>query len=158
HDITQRKEVERIKQEFLSMVSHDLRTPLTSIQFSLAIILEQSKDKLPGEVVEELEAAERNSDNLITLISRLLDVEKIESSKLEFDLDEINVANLTTRARDPSAPFASPHGVAINFSKTDLRTTADEDRLLQVLVNLLSNAIKFSPKGGQVTLEVKQEP
>jgi PAS domain S-box-containing protein len=158
HDITQRKEVERIKQEFLSMVSHDLRTPLTSIQFSLAIILEQSKANLPGEVVEELEAAERNSDNLITLISRLLDVEKIESGKLELDLDEMKVSNLVNRARDAVAPFASRHGVGINFSQSDLRTTADEDRLLQVLVNLLSNAIKFSPKGGQVTLQVKREP
>jgi PAS domain S-box-containing protein len=157
HDITQRKEVERIKQEFLSMVSHDLRTPLTSIQFSLAIILEQSKEKLPGEVIEELEAAERNSDNLITLISRLLDVEKIESGKLELDLDEMKVSNLINRARDTVAPFASRHGVGVKFGKTDLSTTADEDRLLQVLVNLLSNAIKFSPKGGEVKLDVKQD-
>ena len=131
------------------MVSHDLRTPLTSIQFSLAIILEQSKEQLPAEVLEELEAAERNSDNLITLINRLLDVEKIESGKLELDLDEMKVVDLINRARDAVAPFASRHGVTIGPRKMDSRTNADEDSLLQVLVNLLSNAVKFSPKGAR---------
>jgi PAS domain S-box-containing protein len=157
HDITQRKEVERMKEEFLAMVSHDLRTPLTSIQFSLAIILEQSQGKLAQDILEELQAAERNADNLITMINRLLDVEKIESGKLDLDLAPMQVANLVNRARDAVAPFASRHGVAIDFTDTDLKTTADEDRLLQVLVNLLSNAIKFSPHGGRVTLAVKQE-
>jgi PAS domain S-box-containing protein len=156
HDITQRKEVERMKAEFLSMVSHDLRTPLTSIQFSLSIILEDNPDRLPPDVVEELRAAERNSNNLITMISRLLDVEKIESGKLELDLDELSVAALIGRVRDALAPFGERHGVTIVFNDCDHRLVADEDRLLQVLINLISNAIKFSPKGGQVTLQVQQ--
>jgi PAS domain S-box-containing protein len=158
HDITQRKEVERMKEEFLAMVSHDLRTPLTSIQFSLGIILADAPDKLPQGVLEELQAAERNSDNLITMINRLLDVEKIESGKLDLDLEEMNVANLISRTRDAIAPFASRHGIELDFSKSDFRMVADEDRLLQVLVNLISNAIKFSPQGGRVTLEVQKQP
>ena len=156
HDITQRKEVERMKEEFLAMVSHDLRTPLTSIQFSLSIILEDAPEKLPPGVLEELKAAERNSDNLITLINRLLDVEKIESGKLELDLAQMSVANLMNRVRDATAPFASRHGVTIDFSRDDLTLVADEDRLLQVLVNLTSNAIKFSPQGGRVTLTTEK--
>lgn len=177
HDITQRKEIERLKQEFLQMISHDLRTPLTSIQFSLSIILERSsqrssegpsarssqrsfeepKEKLPADVIEELEAAERNCDNLITLINRLLDVEKIESGKLDLDLAEMSVANLIRRTKDAIAPFGERHEVAIEWGSADMKIIADEDRLLQVLVNLLSNAVKFSPKGATVKLQVEAQ-
>jgi PAS domain S-box-containing protein len=158
HDITQRKEVERMKQEFLAMVSHDLRTPLTSIQFSLHIILSESPNNLEPEVLEEIKAAERNCNNLIDLINSLLDVEKIESGKLDLDLAPMKVANLISRAHDAVSAFAIRNGVVLDFHQSDLEIVADEDRLLQVLVNLLSNAIKFSPKGGTVTLAIDSVP
>jgi PAS domain S-box-containing protein len=158
HDITQRKEVERMKQEFLAMVSHDLRTPLTSIQFSLSIILSQPTDNLAADTLDEIKAAERNCNNLINLINSLLDVEKIESGKLELDLAPFKVSNLISRATDAVAAFAQRNGVTLDFAPSELQVVADEDRLLQVLVNLLSNAIKFSPKGGAVHLAVSSTP
>jgi len=159
HDMAESlAEVEKLKEEFLQMVSHDLRTPLTSIQFSLSIILENSSGKLADSDVEELEAAERNCNHLITLINRLLDVEKIESGKMDLDLAQMSVAGLIKRAADAVNPFAMRHGVTLVFGNTDVSIVADEDRLLQVLVNLISNAIKFSPSGGKVTLKIEQSP
>jgi PAS domain S-box-containing protein len=150
HDVTARKEVERLKQEFVAMVSHDLRTPLTSIQFAINIALEGMKGTVPEDALEELKTAERIGDNLIGMINGLLDLEKIDAGKLQLNLSEMKVSNLVKRSVDHVQAIATANGIKIETPAEDIRIVADIDRLLQVLVNLLSNAVKFSPNGSTI--------
>lgn len=152
HDITQRIELERLKQQFLAMVSHDLRTPLTSIQFALTIVLEAAGTSLDEFLLEELTAAETNATSLITMINGLLDVEKIESGRFDLEIKRFSAAPLLKRAASTVKAFAEKHEVTVQVQPTECQVDGDEDRLLQVIVNLLSNAIKFSPAGSTVEL------
>ena len=154
HDVTARKELERLKQEFVAMVSHDLRTPLTSIQFAINIALEGIKGTASEDALEELKTAERIGDNLISMINGLLDLEKIEAGKLQLNLSEMKISNLVKRSIDQVQAIATANGIKIEKPTEDMRIVADVDRLLQVLVNLLSNAVKFSPNGSTIKVAV----
>jgi len=154
HDVTARKELERLKQEFVAMVSHDLRTPLTSIQFAINIALEGVKGTASEDALEELKTAERIGDNLISMINGLLDLEKIEAGKLQLNLSEMKISNLVKRSVDQVQAIATASGIKIEKPTEDMRLVADVDRLLQVLVNLLSNAVKFSPNGSTIKVSV----
>lgn len=156
HDVTERKELERLKQEFVAMVSHDLRTPLTSIQFAISYVLLMAADKIPPDALEELEAADRIGENLINFVNSMLDMEKLEAGRLELNLERMKISNLITRAVESVQGFAHRNEITVEKPLTDAVLVADEDRLLQVLVNLLSNAIKFSPRGSSVVIQVQE--
>lgn len=168
HDITQRKEIERLKRDFFSMVSHDLRTPLTSILFSLNIVGKRIENltlqlkgrqaaKVSGELTEELKAAERNCGQLLKLIDNLLTIEKIESGEIELQPKVFELSSLMARASESVNAYARQKEIHLNCSFDEATIAADEDRLLQVLVNLLGNAIKFSPSGSRVKLVARLE-
>jgi PAS domain S-box-containing protein len=154
HDITARKELERLKQEFVAMVSHDLRTPLTSIQFAINIAIEELKETAPPGALDELKTAERIGESLINMINALLDLEKIEAGKLQLSMSEMKVTNLIKRSVDQVQSMANASHVEIETPVNDIVIEADVDRLLQVMVNLLSNAVKFSPEGGKIKISV----
>src|SRR5262249_44705335 len=97
-DITQRKEVERLKNEFISTVSHELRTPLTSIRGSLGLLVSGAFGDLPGKVTSLVRIAHSNCERLIRIINDILDVEKIESGALELHSADVQVAPLLARA------------------------------------------------------------
>ena len=155
-DLTERKRVEQIKSEFISTVSHELRTPLTSIRGALGLVLGKVGDTLPEKVQKMLELAARNSERLTLLINDILDLEKIEGGKLEFEFKPLDLAALGRRAVEDNEGFAEKHQVRLvltpGLSKAFAR--GDEHRLLQVCANLISNAIKFSPSGGAVEVSV----
>lgn len=164
HDITQRKEVERLKRDFFAMISHDLRTPLTSILFSLNIIvkrIENLTSQLSGraagetakELNDELQAAENNCAQLLKLIDSMLTVEKIEAGEIQLSPKMFKLSSLIKKADDCVGAYARQQQVNLNWHFDDIVIAADEERLLQVLVNLLGNAIKFSPAKGQVKLQ-----
>ena len=153
HDITERKEIERMKQEFVAMVSHDLRTPLTSIQGFLTLLSTGMYGDLSKTGAENLSIADSNISRLIALINDLLDIEKMESGKLKMELAQVPLANVFQRSVDAIAGFAEQQGIKLVVVPTQLYAFADSDRLVQVVINLVSNAIKFSPAGGTVRLE-----
>ncbi len=145
HDITARKEMERLKQEFVQMVSHDLRTPMTSLSVFLSMIT----SGVYGDVPEGLARAARINENgitrLIGLINDLLDIEKMASGKLQLFMQAESVSDLISRSIDSVQGFAEVQEVKLKSStQKNLEVVADGDRIVQVLVNLLSNAIKFS--------------
>lgn len=158
-DITERKEVERMKNEFVSTVSHELRTPLTSIMGSLGLIKGGATGDLPEKAAHMIEIAHANSDRLVRLINDILDIEKIESGRTEFRSKPVDMAEVVRDAVEANRGFADQHGVtfAVTGIKTNLMVKGDQDRLLQVVTNLLSNAAKFSPKGGQVEISAVLE-
>jgi PAS domain S-box-containing protein len=153
HDITERKEIERMKQEFVAMVSHDLRTPLTSIQGFLTLLQTGMYGDLNANGSENLSIADANISRLIALINDLLDIEKMESGKLAMDIRQCQLSEVFERSIGGVIGFAEQQKVHLTAQDTDAVAFADRDRLVQVLVNLISNAIKFSPRESTVRVE-----
>jgi two-component system sensor histidine kinase VicK len=157
-DITMEEEVDRMKSEFISTVSHELKTPLTSMKGSLQYILSRGKWQSDTEA-ELLNVCLRNTDRLIRLINDILDISKIEAGRLDFSLKPQSIGELVRYAIEEISGFAMNRHVSVNnFVGADLpQVYGDHDRLIQVLTNLLSNAVKFSPTGKTVQLSAKRE-
>jgi signal transduction histidine kinase/CheY-like chemotaxis protein len=155
-DITGRKQVERLKQEFVSTVSHELRTPLTSIRGSLGLLVGGAAGALPPQTRMLLDVALKNSERLILLINDLLDIEKLDSGKERFELRPIEVSPVVAQALEAVSSLAQVSEIRLEHSApaNQVKVLADRDRFRQVLDNLISNALKFSPKGGTVRIEV----
>jgi signal transduction histidine kinase len=155
HDISQRKEVERLKDEFISTVSHELRTPLTAIYGSLNLMTSGLAGELPPEARELLAISHDSTERLIRLINDLLDLEKIASGKIEYRVQVQPLAPLVQQAVRDTQAYADGLQVRLDLQlQADAVVGADADRIVQVCVNLLSNAVKFSQPGGQVEVRV----
>jgi signal transduction histidine kinase len=151
------KEIERMKQEFVSMISHDLRTPLTSIQLFLGMLAKGKYGALNESGAKKADMADRNAVRLIGLINDLLDVEKMESGQLTLARSIVTVGGIIERSVDSVRAVAEQKGIQIKVETLeDLSVDADADRLVQVLVNLLGNAVKFSPDGAAITVKVAE--
>lgn len=157
-DITERKKIERMKNEFVSTVSHELRTPLTSIRGSLGLVMGGVTGELPDQARKMIDIAHKNSERLVRLINDMLDIEKIESGKMVFDVKPIRLMPLIEQALEANRAFAQQFGVilVLQASVSDVIVQGDADRLLQVMTNLLSNAAKFSPRDERVTISVQR--
>jgi signal transduction histidine kinase len=154
-DVTERREVDRMKDEFISVVSHELRTPLTAIRGSLGLLAAGKAGDIPQRGQRMLEIAVQNTDRLIRLINDILDIERIESGKVAMEPAPVNAAELAQGAVDVMLQMAERAGVELYVWAEPMHLVADADRLLQVLTNLISNAIKFSPPGTSVQLTVE---
>jgi len=153
-DITERKEVDKMKDEFISVVSHELRTPLTSIVGSLGLLNGGSLGDIPQKASPLIDIAYKNSMQLRSLINDILDLSKIEAGGLEYDMVPLSVSSLLEQSVTNNEPYAKEYGCQFALHPTDktLMIQGDESKLLQVMNNLLSNAIKFSPSGSCVDL------
>ena len=157
-DITELKRLDRIKSEFVSTVSHELRTPLTSIRGSLGLIAGGVAGQLPDAVKSLVEIAKNNCERLIRLINDILDIEKIESGKMQLDLQVLALKPLLEQALAANEGFGAAKNVRLRLVCPDetLQVHADSDRLTQVVTNLLSNAMKFSPPDETVEVHVSR--
>jgi signal transduction histidine kinase len=157
HDISQRKEVERLKDEFISTVSHELRTPLTAIYGSLSLLASGMAGELPPEAGQLLAISHDSTERLIRLINDLLDLEKIASGKIEYRVQVQPLAPLVQQALRDTQSYADGLRVELALQvDADSVVGADVDRIVQVCVNLLSNAIKFSQPGTRVEVRVTE--
>lgn len=159
-DISLRREMERMKAEFVSTVSHELRTPLTSIRGSLGLIVAGAVGEIPDQAAELVEIAERNAHRLIGLVNDILDMEKIESGRMDYHFAEHSLAELAQNALVDNQGYADEHEVsfALIDHSEGAKASLDRERFAQVMANLLSNAAKFSPREGvvEVLLEVQE--
>ena len=157
-DISVRRQTERLKDEFVATVSHELRTPLTSISGSLGLLAGQWASKLPQSAARLVAIAHTNSQRLVRLINDILDIEKLESGRVVFNLSQVAARSVAEHAIDDNRGYAESYGVHVRLdpASADLDVSADPDRLAQVITNLLSNAIKFSPAGGEVLVGVEE--
>jgi PAS domain S-box-containing protein len=155
--ISERVRANRIKNEFVSVVSHELRTPLTSIRGALGLLAGGVVGELPQKARDMIEIARKNSDRLVLLINDILDIEKIESGKMRFEMKPLAIRLLLENALDANRAYADELGARLELEMKDLdaqiEVLGDENRLQQVLSNLLSNACKFTPSGGAVRLQ-----
>lgn len=149
-DITERREVERAKDEFISVVSHELRTPLTSIRGSLGLLASGVLGPLPEKGQRMVDIAVQNTDRLGRLINDILDIERIDSGTSDMDPRPCDAAELIRRAIQCLEQFAADAQVTLTGEGEPLALCADPDRVHQTLTNLISNAIKFSPASSTV--------
>jgi len=158
-DITTSKQLERVKDEFVSTVSHELRTPLTSILGSLKLVTTLSAASLPAQVAELLALAQRNADRLLALINDLLDMAKIESGALSINLGQIAPDALLKEAIAINEGYAAKLSVTLSceLPAHSPAVLADQARTIQVLSNLISNACKFSAAGAIVNVRLTVE-
>ncbi len=147
----------RCKAELMSMVSHDLRTPLTSMQGSMTLLSAGILGELTPKALNEVSRAERNATRLINLINDLLDIEKLEAGRMDMTVENIKLQPVFEESMESVVQFAASHSVTVDIEPTDLQVMGDHNRLIQVLVNLLSNAVKFSPEGETVRLLAKDD-
>ena len=156
-DISARHEVERMKDEFISIVSHELRTPLTSIRGSLGL-LGSGKLDLSGQQARRLvEIATENSERLIRLVNDMLDIERIETGAIAMAPAVVSSADVVAQAMDTVRGMAERAGVLLRAHAQPFDLWADADRIVQVLTNLVANAVKFSPAdaGAAVVVDVR---
>ena len=153
-DITERKRLERMKSEFVSTVSHELRTPLTSILGSLGLIRGGAAGELTDQSRQMVEIAHNSAERLVRLINDILDTEKIESGRMQFQMEALDLMTLLERSIEENRGYGERHGVGLVWQRGHprLEVLGDRDRLLQVMANLLSNAIKYSPRGDDVRI------
>jgi PAS domain S-box-containing protein len=155
-DISERQRVAKLKEEFVSTVSHELRTPLTSIAGSLGLVSGGAAGEVPAPAKRLVNIALTNCQRLVRLINDVLDIEKMESGQVRFDLRPTPLGEIAARSVEETRGFAEALGVRLRL-ETDGSAPmirGDTDRIVQVAVNLLSNAAKFSPAGQEVVLAV----
>jgi PAS domain S-box-containing protein len=153
HDITYRKELERLKRDFVAMVSHDLRTPLTSISGFLTLLKSGKYNQLSDHGLETLKSAESSTNRLMNMVNDLLDIERVESGRLDLNLGPVTMEGLVESVFSILEPIAREKEIdLVAVHNDDLEFVGDADRLNQVLVNFVSNAIKFSEKNSKVVV------
>lgn len=155
-DITNLYEVDRLKNEFVSVVSHELRTPLTSIKGALQLLVTDGGEEDPDQRTL-VDVALSNTERLIRIINDILDISKIEAGKLELNARACEPADLVRMSMQAVEAIAIGASVAIVpvVAPRAPAVMADPDRTVQALVNLLSNALKYAPPRSEVTVEVK---
>ncbi|MFM2062895.1 MAG: hypothetical protein RLZZ507_2565 [Cyanobacteriota bacterium] len=151
-DITERKQVEKMKDEFVSVVSHELRTPLTSIHGSLGMLASGLLPTNSEQGKRLLQIATDSTERLVRLINDILDIERIESGQVKMERENCNLEDLIKSAVNIMQPLSNKAGVNLSISNLSVQLWADPDRIIQTLTNLLSNAIKFSASGSTVSL------
>lgn len=159
-DISEQKQVDKLKSEFISTVSHELRTPLTSIAASLGLLEAGVFGELPARSKELVHIANKNSKRLTTLVNDILDMEKLLSGTAQLHSDDIDMVEVIKQSIVMNAEYAASYGVNYLFTSLDKpqMVLGDKDRLMQVMANLMSNAAKFSPTGVAVEIRISVSP
>jgi signal transduction histidine kinase len=162
------QELDKLKSQFLSIASHELKTPITAMSGFVQIAVRRIKRRLgagrPSEedwkkeeetLLEQLEVVQRQTGKLARLVDELLDVSRIESGRLELRVDDVDLPELVAEVLRRHQLMATKHELGLNYDpdgKLDVR--ADRDHLEQVLNNLIGNAMKYSPEGGAIDVTV----
>ena len=156
-DITEKHRLEQIKSEFLSIVSHELKTPLTTIQASLSLLSEKIIDPASedGEMIITL--ATDGVDRLVRLVNDIFDAERLQSGTFQIKKSDCHTQKIMTDAIAQVQELAKQANIKIHLSPNSYSLHADSDRLVQVLINLLGNAIKFSPPSSTIDVSVEQQ-
>jgi PAS domain S-box-containing protein len=158
HDISDRKAVEKLKQEFVAMVSHDLRAPISAVGFTLNLLEEGALGALSDVAKDRVITAERSLSRLLHMINDLLDLERLEAGRLELDCEEEQLAFVIDDAVQTVEPLASGKNISISVDPIKEKVFIDKARIIQVLVNILSNAIKFSEEHSAIDVNVVEHP
>lgn len=157
HDITEIRKMGKLKQAFFSMVSHDLRTPLSSINVNIANMTTGALGEIPPSARKLIQIIQASLSSLTSLVNDLLDLDKIEAGKLVLDRECLSLKDVCESSLATLEAMAAEAGVELTGPQGDGAVMADEKRLFQVVNNLLSNAIKFSPAGSTIAVKIDRK-
>lgn len=163
----QLKELDRMKSQFLSIASHELKTPITAMSGFLQVALRRVRRLSEGEaaapvaeglrgITEQLEVVYRQTGKLARLVDELLDVSRIQTGRIEFRYGDVDLSELANEVAARMQLTTTTHAISVRRDSASI-VTADRDHLEQVLNNLITNAIKYSPTGGSITIEVRPD-
>lgn len=169
-NVEQLKELDRLKSQFMSIASHELKTPITAMSGFLQIAVRRMRRRLArgrptedewkqeeGATIDQLEVVQRQTEKLARLIDELLDVSRIQSGRLEFRLVPVDLGMLAQEVAERMQLTTTRHRLRVAANGGELTIQGDRDHIEQVLNNLMSNAIKYSPDGGAVDVAVREE-
>jgi signal transduction histidine kinase len=157
--VAQLRELDRLKSSFLANMSHELRTPLNSILGFADVMLEELDGPLTENMQNDLGLIYKNGQHLLHLINDVLDMAKIESGKMNLNIEKFNLQEIIEEVTSITAPLASEKNLALFIepdSDHEVEINADKIRLRQVMINLVNNAIKFTEKG-HIAIHVARE-
>jgi signal transduction histidine kinase len=145
----------RAKSDFVSIVSHEFRTPLTGIQGFSEMM--QSEDLTLDEMREYAGDINKDAHRLNRMITEMLDLDKMESGRMEIHREAVDLNAIVNEAADRMRPNAPEHPLTLRLDPTVGVVSGDRDKLTQVMANLLSNAVKYSPDGGEIVVSTRLE-
>lgn len=154
YDITQEKDLERRKDDFINMASHELKTPITSMKLYIEMLLRWSKSTKNERLLKMIHTIKNQTERLQELVNDLLDVSRIQTGKLYFNKSKFNLTDLITEAIELLQPTTRNQEIIFD-TKRKFTVFADRFRLYQVLTNLITNASKYSPEGSDIILKVQ---
>src|SRR2546423_5399414 len=163
----QLKELDRMKSQFLSIASHELKTPITAMSGFLQVALRRVRRLSDGEaaapvaeglrgITEQLEVVYRQTGKLARLVDELLDVSRIQTGRIEFRYGDVDLSELANEVATRMQLTTATHEITVRRDEANV-VTADRDHLEQVLNNLVTNAIKYSPRGRTITIQVRPD-
>lgn len=158
-DVTQLRQQDEIKRGVIRTVSHQLKTPLTSVRMAIHLLLEEKVGPITEKQAELLVAAREDSDRLYGILNNLLDISRIESGKARMEFQDVSPRSLVEEAMAPYRRPAQDQGLTLEMDVPDdlPDVWADTTRINHVFGNLLSNALKYTPPGGRITLSAEAD-
>jgi signal transduction histidine kinase len=152
-------EVDKMKSEFVTIASHELRTPIQAMLLGVSGILEGYSGKIDEEVREDLELARGGIERLMRLVTGLLDLSRVEARKFVLNKENISVSEIIGHAVHEVSDLANTHyhNIIMDLPAEPILINADKDRMIQVVINLLSNAIKYSPDDGKIMVKLAKD-
>jgi len=159
-DITEHRRLKIMKDHFISAATHELRTPLISIKGYADFILAENPESSIGNIRPFVEVMKRNADRLLELTNDLLDVQRMESGKIQLKIQSVDVRSLVKECVQEVQPLLSQkhHHLHLEIPSTSINIRGDPLRLSQVLWNIMNNAIKFTPDKGDITIGIDETP
>ncbi|MFH1643288.1 MAG: ATP-binding protein [Patescibacteria group bacterium] len=160
HNITREKRIEKMKTEFVSIAAHQLRTPLSAIKWTLRMFLDGDLGKVSKEQKGFLEKTYQSNERMISLINDLLNVSRIEEGRYVYRLDTVDIAKMTQILINAQKVNAEKRGIQLEYDmpkKKSPKIKVDEEKIGLAIQNLIDNAIRYTPKGGKVSVFLKNK-
>lgn len=159
-DVTAKREVDRMRSDFISIASHQLRTPLSGMKWFLEILLNGDVGKLNPKQAGIIKETYANNQNMIDLVNKMLDMSRIESNRMVVNFERVNLADMVKKIIGEIKPMLRQKGQKIHFTglkDTDLEVNADKILIKNILGNLISNASRYTPVGGEIKVKITQK-
>lgn len=158
-DTTRERQLDKLKDEFVSVASHELRTPMTAIKGLISMIFEGDYGQVNPELKEPLQDVSSSTERLINLVNDMLDVSRLEGGRVKYTLEAVDINQLVREILNLLVPIASPKGISLKFNPAyHLLIQADANKVKEIISNLVGNSLKFTDKGFiEVTIKPQQE-
>jgi len=156
-DIHEQKELDRIKTEFLSLASHQLRAPLANLKWYMDFLLVRRASALNEEITDYLKKMYRRNEDMIDLVNTLLNMSRIEMGRVTVQKESTNVSSLAKSVVEEMGPQAKEKQIQLSADIPEDIVIHTDGRLLRIIMqNLLSNGVRYTPQGGQVTIQIER--